>query len=75
MATIVKTGTNQLGAYWAHLDQMLELDQFNAVMRWCIDTYGSEGIIGWPNDLWMEYENKFWFRDEQDRTMFVLKWS
>ena len=28
-----------------------------------------------PGERWYGNNSKFWFREEQDRTMFVLKWS
>jgi hypothetical protein len=47
---------------------------------WCLDTYGDCGSI-WdkdkapePNARWYMNDRRFWFRNEQDRTMFVLKW-
>ncbi len=47
---------------------------------WCIDTFGSSGSA-WdkdkapqPNARWYMNDRKFWFRDEKDRMIFVLKW-
>lgn len=49
---------------------------------WCIKTYGPVSSV-WRADKWVSepigrwYANNrmFWFRNEADRTMFVLKWS
>lgn len=37
---------------------------------WCIKTFGPE-----DNDTWFERESRFYFRNEEDQTMFVLRWS
>jgi hypothetical protein len=31
----------------------------------------------WMNEhgLWVGSNQKYWFRDERDRTLFLLKWS
>jgi len=50
---------------------------------WALDTYGGTGSI-WgqaDNDVpgtnarWYMNDSKFWFRHEEDRTMFVLRWG
>ena len=50
---------------------------------WCLDTYGNPGSL-WqetknltpePNQRWYMNDRKFWFRNERDRTMFILRWS
>ena len=48
---------------------------------WCFETFGkTEGSI-WsetktpmPNERWYMNNRKFWFRDDTDRLMFVMKW-
>ena len=47
---------------------------------WCLDTFGSNGSA-WekdkapqPNARWYMNDRRFWFRNESDRTMFILKW-
>ena len=50
---------------------------------WATETYGTQGSIwsdGRPpaspvNERWYMNNRKFWFRNEADRTMFVLRWS
>jgi hypothetical protein len=47
---------------------------------WCLDTMGKNGSA-WdqnkapqPNARWYMNDRRFWFREEKDRMMFVLKW-
>lgn len=49
--------------------------------QWAMQTFGEPGEI-WPNQdfvwpdmpRWVQNNRKFWFRNESDRTMFVMKW-
>ena len=47
---------------------------------WCSEHLGSAGDHIWgekvpePRQRWYMNNRKFWFRDEQDRLMFVMKW-
>jgi hypothetical protein len=50
---------------------------------WALQTYGETGSL-WretknltpePLQRWYMNNRKFWFRDERDRTMFILRWS
>jgi hypothetical protein len=38
-------------------------------LKWCIKQYGKSGV------RWFEKKDKFYFKDEKDLTMFILKWS
>lgn len=51
--------------------------------QWCIDSFGETGNI-WsetknltpePLQRWYMNNRKFWFRNERDRTVFILRWS
>jgi len=47
---------------------------------WCIETFGSSTGSIWsawqePGERWYTNNAKFWFREEADRTWFILKWS
>lgn len=49
---------------------------------WCYNTFGSSGEHIWgermapkPAERWYLNNRKFWFRDQQDRVMFILKWQ
>ncbi len=47
---------------------------------WCYEMFGNAGDALWgekapePAYRWYMNNRKFWFRDEQDRMIFVLKW-
>jgi hypothetical protein len=47
---------------------------------WCLETFGSAGEHIWgekvtePAQRWYMNNRKFWFRNECDRMVFVLKW-
>jgi hypothetical protein len=48
---------------------------------WCMDTFGGPGDKIWgeekapePSRRWYINNRKFWFRDEKDQLMFVMKW-
>lgn len=48
---------------------------------WCYQTFGDDSYPIWgeekapePAQRWYANNRKFWFRNESDRTMFVLKW-
>ena len=47
---------------------------------WCIETFGSSTGSIWSawqesSERWYVNNSKFWFRDEADRTWFLLRWS
>lgn len=49
--------------------------------KWCFATFGEPGDIWdthdfvWPETArWLKNNRKFWFRNESDRTLFVMKW-
>ena len=49
--------------------------------QWCVEHFGSAGDHIWgtekapePQQRWYMNNRKFWFRDDQDRMIFVLKW-
>lgn len=48
---------------------------------WCYETFGYAGEQIWaeekapePAQRWYMNNRKFWFRDDRDRMIFVLKW-
>lgn len=51
--------------------------QWDEMMAWCVETYGPtpENGIWTTGELWYANNAKFWFRNEQDRTTFLLRWS
>lgn len=51
--------------------------------HWCYEVFGETGSI-WqetknltpePHKRWYANNRKFWFRNEKDRTMFIMRWS
>jgi hypothetical protein len=51
--------------------------EWNEMMAWCVKTFGPTAKDGvWtPGERWYANNSKFWFRDEADLLMFVLRWS
>jgi hypothetical protein len=51
--------------------------KWNSMMEWTVDTFGPTAHDGvWtPGMRWYANNAKFWFREEKDLTLFVLKWS
>ena len=50
------------------------------MVKWCVDTLGPSGTaerpgVWSPNQRWYVNSARFWFRDEADRTMFILRFS
>jgi hypothetical protein len=50
---------------------------WNEMMEWMITTFGPTAHDGvWtPNMRWYANNAKFWFRNEKDLTLFLLRWS
>jgi hypothetical protein len=53
---------------------------------WCIKSFGDPASVWdlkrtgeqfiWPEEgRWYKNDRKFWFRNERDRTMFIMRWS
>jgi hypothetical protein len=51
--------------------------KWNEMMDWMVFTFGPSADDGiWtPNMRWYANNSKFWFREEKDLTMFILRWS
>lgn len=60
------------GPFWE-----MSTDLWNSMMEWNVDTFGPSPCDGvWtPNARWYANNAKFWFRNEKDLTMFILRWS
>lgn len=50
--------------------------------EWCYETFGAPGEVWefanfvWPAlPRWVQNNRKFWFRNEKDRTWFVMRWT
>lgn len=50
---------------------------WDAMEDWCKETFGPTPKTGvWePLGRWYMNAERFWFRDEKDRMLFVLRWS
>ena len=50
---------------------------WNKIITWVVVTYGptAEDGVWTPDQRWYVNNAKFWFRDPEDVTMFLLKWS
>ena len=50
---------------------------WNEMMEWMITTFGPTAHDGvWtPSMRWYANNSKFWFRNEKDLTMFLLRWA
>jgi hypothetical protein len=44
-------------------------DILTPAMEWCENQFGKSGA------RWFEKNKKFYFKDEKDMTMFILRWS
>ena len=51
--------------------------KWNEMMDWMVSTFGpsAEDGVWTPNMRWYANNSKFWFREEKDLTMFILRWS
>jgi hypothetical protein len=73
--TPMKTGKTRswLGEYhWVSLpvtDDNKYDDTTEKATKWCHDSFGNSGA------RWFEKERKFYFKDEKDMTIFILRWS
>lgn len=54
--------------------------------NWCTETFGEAAEVWdlksadeqfiWPQvGRWYKNDRKFWFRNERDRTLFIMRWS
>jgi hypothetical protein len=51
------------------------------MQEWCLNQFGDSGKHIWgsnevpaPQERWYMNNRKFWFRDDADRLMFVMRW-
>jgi hypothetical protein len=56
--------------FWYHQD-------WHDMENWCKKTFGDTPKDGvWtPSSRWYMNNRKFWFKEEADRIMFILRWS
>jgi len=71
----MKTGKAKgwLGEYhWVSLpvtDDNKYSDMVGPPTEWCVDHFKKAGA------RWFEKKGRFYFRDEKDMTLFILRWS
>jgi hypothetical protein len=62
---------------WDLVNDWGNLESWPKMVEWCVESFGptpDDGI--WtPGSRWYVNNAKFWFRNEIDRTVFVLKWQ
>jgi hypothetical protein len=80
MAWLIGTGTVYGKRYHTIAPPMFN-GQWHSMSAWCTETFGpSTGSI-WsdkapdPSERWYENNAKFWFLEEKDLTLFILRWS
>ena len=51
--------------------------RWDDMTEWMVKTFGPSAWNGvWtPDQRWYANNAKFWFRDEKDLTMFILRWT
>jgi hypothetical protein len=59
--------------YWVQPFNYSESD-WQAMSGWMTDTFGDSNWLK-ENALWVGSDRKYWFRNEADRTFFLLRWS
>ena len=59
--------------YWVKPLNYSKTDWYD-IKNWMLETFGD---CDWsiPNVRWAGSNRKYWFRDEADRTFFILRWS
>jgi len=51
-----------------------DIGEWQDMNQWMFNTMGDNNWLT-ENARWVGSNSKYWFRDEQDRTMFILRWS
>jgi hypothetical protein len=56
---------------------MANMSPWNDMVEWCVDTFGPTPKDGvWtPSSRWYVNNATFWFRNQEDLMIFVLRWS
>lgn len=53
------------------------IDSWNKMMEWMVETFGptaDDGVFT-PGQRWYANNAKFWFRNEEDLLVFLLRWQ
>lgn len=49
--------------------------RINEMREWCNEVFGPKPYGEYYGDRWTVSNGTFWFKNEDDRMMFVLRWS
>jgi hypothetical protein len=49
--------------------------EWDEISIWMVNTFGDSNWGVLPSSRWVGSNRKYWFRDEADRTFFILRWS
>lgn len=51
--------------------------QWFEIEDWCYKKFGERPMNEWPTagDRWFANDRRFWFRDERDLSLFLMRWS
>jgi len=60
--------------YWVQ-PQYYTATDWVSMSEWVRATFGDTAWSDQDKGRWVGSNRKFWFREESDRTLFVLKWS
>lgn len=62
---------------WDPTNDWGSIDAWHKMVEWCVEMFGPtpEDGVWTPGCRWYVNNAKFWFRNETDRTVFVLKWQ
>ena len=72
----LETGYADTQPKWPYWVRPYNYDEqeWQGMSQWMLDTFGDSNWLK-ENALWVGSDRKYWFRREQDRTLFLLKWS
>jgi hypothetical protein len=49
--------------------------EWDIMVEWCVEKYGpSPSLFEPPPGRWYVNNSRFWFRNEEDLTLFLLRW-
>jgi len=59
--------------YWVR-PYNYDIGEWQDMNQWMFNTMGDNNWLT-EHARWVGSNQKYWFRDERDRTMFILRWS
>ena len=65
-------GSQPKWPYWVKPHNYSDLEWY-AINDWMVETFGDSDWLQ-DNAPWVGSDSKYWFRDEADRTFFILRW-